>query len=166
MLKLIKPDKKYTESFEAFLNTFDTLSDAHGTWIYDEIYRWIDEFLERIDKSAKWLDPDYEIPATTYWLIMDELVVWTLNLRHSLNDFLLKKWWHIWYSIHTDYRWKWYGTGILKLWLEKAKEKWIEKVLVTCDDDNVASEKVILANGWVYENTIEGVKRYWIENIK
>jgi predicted acetyltransferase len=112
----------------------------------------------------KWLDTHYTIPCTTYWLMKEEIVVWTLNLRHSLNDFLLKEWWHIWYSIHPDYIWKGYGTEMLTLWLEKAKGKWITKVLVTCDDDNIASEKIILANGWVYENTIEWTKRFWIDN--
>ena len=38
--------------------------------------------------------------------------------------------------------------------------------VVTCDADNVASEKTILANGGVFEKTIdvEGteMKRYWI----
>lgn len=39
-------------------------------------------------------------------------------------------------------------------------------MLVICDDENKASEKTILANGGVFEKTIEvdGVimKRYWI----
>lgn len=38
---------------------------------------------------------------------------------------------------------------------------------ITCDVNNNASEKTILANGGVYENTIEvdgsQMKRYWIE---
>lgn len=50
--------------------------------------------------------------------------------------------------------------------LRKAKDLGIDKMLVTCDEGNVASEKVILANGGVYEKTIEvegsRIKRYWI----
>lgn len=42
----------------------------------------------------------------------------------------------------------------------------IDKVLVTCDVNNLGSEKTFLANGGVYENTIEVdgslMKRYWI----
>ena len=38
----------------------------------------------------------------------------------------------------------------------------IDPVLVTCDDDNTASRKVIEANGGVFEDQ-RGVKlRYWI----
>ena len=46
----------------------------------------------------------------------------------------------------------------------------IKKVLVTCDYDNIGSEKVILKNNGIYENTIkeEGkenfIKRFWINN--
>lgn len=43
----------------------------------------------------------------------------------------------------------------------------IEKLLVTCYVINKASEKTILVNGGVYENTIEvngsQMKRYWSE---
>lgn len=42
----------------------------------------------------------------------------------------------------------------------------IEKLLITCDVMNEASEKTILANGGVYEKTIDvdghKMKRYWI----
>lgn len=42
----------------------------------------------------------------------------------------------------------------------------IEKLLITCDIKNAASEKVILANGGIYEKTVDvdgcKVKRYWI----
>ena len=41
-----------------------------------------------------------------------------------------------------------------------------DKLLVTCDVNNKASEKTLLANGGVYENTIDvarsQMKRYWI----
>ena len=45
----------------------------------------------------------------------------------------------------------------------------LDKVLITCNDDNIGSEKVMLANGGEYESTVfepeEGVnlKRYWIK---
>ncbi len=51
--------------------------------------------------------------------------------------------------------------------LEIYRAMGIDKLLVTCDVNNKASEKTILANGGVYENTIDvdgsQMKRYWIE---
>ena len=56
---------------------------------------------------------------------------------------------------------------MLRLNILKAKALGIDKMLVTCEDGNIGSEKTILANGGVYENTIdvEGdkMKRFWIQ---
>ena len=55
---------------------------------------------------------------------------------------------------------------MLRLNMLKAKELGIDKILVTCNEGNVASEKTILANGGVYEKTIDvdggKTKRFWI----
>ena len=45
----------------------------------------------------------------------------------------------------------------------------IEKLLVTCEETNIASEKTILANGGVFEKTVEAdgsiMRRYWIDTV-
>ncbi|WP_075721302.1 GNAT family N-acetyltransferase [Roseburia sp. 499] len=65
-------------------------------------------------------------------------------------------------------RGKGYAKEMLRLNIQNAKAMGIEKLLVTCDVNNTASEKNILANGGVYENTIDvdgsKMKRYWIFN--
>jgi predicted acetyltransferase len=38
----------------------------------------------------------------------------------------------------------------------------LDQVLITCDTDNVASRKVIEANGGRYEDTRGNKLRYWI----
>jgi predicted acetyltransferase len=56
---------------------------------------------------------------------------------------------------------------MLRLNLLKAKELGITRFLVTCNVDNTASEKTILANGGIFEKMIDvdgsQMKRYWIE---
>ena len=56
---------------------------------------------------------------------------------------------------------------MLYLALKKCQELDIYKVLITCDDENIASFKTIEALGGVLENKIEDedelVRRYWIE---
>lgn len=58
---------------------------------------------------------------------------------------------------------------MLKQGLELSKQFGFDKVLCVCDEDNYASEKVILNNGGVFENKLYDedeqvfVKRYWIE---
>lgn len=55
---------------------------------------------------------------------------------------------------------------MLRLNTLKAKTLGISKLLITCDANNQASEKTILANGGVFEKMIEidgcFMKRYWI----
>ena len=63
-----------------------------------------------------------------------------------------------------------YATQMLRLTLEKAKERGIEKVRICCDHYNVASAKTIRANGGVLEDeqfdSSDGTltQRYWIQN--
>jgi predicted acetyltransferase len=55
---------------------------------------------------------------------------------------------------------------MLNLALKKCIELNIRKILITCDKDNIASAKTIIANGGIFENEIpynDKIKqRYWI----
>jgi len=55
---------------------------------------------------------------------------------------------------------------MLRLNIENARKMGIAKLLITCDVKNAASEKTILANGGIFEKTIDvdgcQMKRYWI----
>jgi predicted acetyltransferase len=84
-----------------------------------------------------------------------------------LNEDLLNSGGHIGYGIRPSERRKGYGAKMLALALEKCREFHIERALVTCDRDNIASAKTARKNGGVFENEcIEGdgniVRRYWI----
>ena len=63
----------------------------------------------------------------------------------------------------------WCGTDIVGLALEIARQMEMAKVLITCDDDNIGSARIIEKNGGVFENTYwesmlrTAKKRYWIE---
>lgn len=65
-----------------------------------------------------------------------------------------------------------YGKAILKLVLDQYKDLIEEdKILITCDDDNIGSYKIIEANGGILENKVENedagekflTRRYWIK---
>ena len=55
------------------------------------------------------------------------------------------------YSIRPKYRGKGYANEMLKLGLEKFKEKDINEVLISCKDFNIASKKVIEKNNGIFE---------------
>ena len=100
-----------------------------------------------------------------------EHLVGMTNLRHHLNDYLLTYGGHIGYSVRPSERQSGYATQMLRLTLEKAKERGIAKVRICCDHYNVASAKTIRANGGVLEDeaydSLDGTltQRYWISNV-
>lgn len=101
----------------------------------------------------------------------DGVILGAVSIRHYLNRTNIIDGGHLGYGICPEFRGFGYGDIILKLALKKLLEMGIEKVLVTCDFDNYASQKVILNNGGVLENQAldeDGitVNRYWIDNTK
>jgi predicted acetyltransferase len=62
-----------------------------------------------------------------------------------------------------------YGTRALALALDEARKLGLERVLITCDEHNIGSRKIIEANGGALEDLVETpyreslTCRYWIE---
>jgi predicted acetyltransferase len=85
-----------------------------------------------------------------------------------LNEDLLNIGGNITYEIRPSERRKGYGKKMLELALIEAKERGLDKVLITCDEDNIASKKIIEANGGVQDTPFfkEGMRatklRYWV----
>jgi predicted acetyltransferase len=71
------------------------------------------------------------------------------------------------YYVRRSERCKGYATEMLRQNLEKARERGIPRVMVTCTRGNLASEKVILKCGGVFEKEVpvddHFVRRFWIE---
>lgn len=91
-----------------------------------------------------------------------------IDLRHHIDHPVLGLWGgHIGYSIRPSERGKGYAKEMLRLNLEKCRERGMDKVMVTCSPQNVASAKTIIANGGVYEKDVhvdgKVIQRYWIE---
>ena len=114
--------------------------------------------------------PKEHVPATLLFAFNDEgKIVGRTSIRFELNDHLLKVGGHIGYGVCPSFRRKGYATQILAESLNYVRDniKGLKKVLVTCDEGNIGSEKTIRKNGGQLENIIEvdGVKkmRFWIE---
>lgn len=127
---------------------------------YDSFHEW----LIKADDASQGIGlEDWMVPQTIFWLYADGVPVGIGKLRHRLTERLREEGGHIGYAIGPKYRGKGYGKMLLKLMLEKAGEKGIDKVLLTIKNHNISSLKVAMANGGVVEHTNEIRKHIWID---
>jgi predicted acetyltransferase len=117
--------------------------------------------------------PPGQVASTFLFGFDGPKIVGRVSIRHSLNDFLLRLGGHIGYVVVPEFRRRGYATAMLGLSLRFAREQLgIDRVLLTCDDDNVGSIRTIEKNGGVLENVITGPdlakpkRRYWIEIVE
>jgi len=109
------------------------------------------------------------VPATEFWMVDEDGFAGRVSLRHELTDSLLRVGGHIGYTVRPTKRRRGYATRALQLALAEASRLGLEKVLITCDDDNLASRRVIEKNGGILENRLyreEGgvaICRYWVK---
>ncbi len=103
------------------------------------------------------------VPAKYFLIIDNERIVGAINLRYKDNDTILTCAGHIGYGIAPWERGKGYATEGLRLCLLKAWHMGMDKVLLTTDLDNYASQRVISKNGGVYERDIADKKLFWFD---
>src|SRR5712692_12078393 len=166
---LAEPSIVYKDSFLAGTRE----SQAEGLELFvnlDKTSENFEAFLQKLrDARDRAKIPSDRVPMSDFWLIDDNEYIGRLSLRHELNEALLTWGGHIGYEIRPSKRMRGYGKEILRLGLEKARERGLRRVLVTCDEDNIGSKKIIEYNGGKLENAInvEGMPvrklRYWID---
>lgn len=98
---------------------------------------------------------------------VDGVLVGRVSLRHDLNEWLAEVGGHIGYCVLPAHRRRGHATQMLRQSLVVAAGLGIPNVLVTCDEDNLGSRKVIEANGGVFERHAinpDGPlkRRYWV----
>ena len=91
-----------------------------------------------------------------------------IQVRHSLNEYLENYGGHIGYSVCPSERRKGYAAKMLAAVLPYCRELGLEKVMVSCADNNEGSRKTILKNGGVYDSAVFepdkkiNLEKYWI----
>lgn len=107
-----------------------------------------------------------EVPMTTFWLRIGGYPVGMSRIFHLQNFKLLNEVLNdvgfISYCVRPSERNKKYGNLILRKTLEKAREMKYGKVLLVCQEKNLASRKCIENNGGVFEKTHDAQCHYWI----
>ena len=164
--KLVEPTIDLKNAFLSMAEEFRAAGDDRFRLALEDFAA----YLEQLKNHERGEDlPSGRVPQNLFWLVKDARIIGAGTLRHHLNQELEKEGGHVGYSVRPSERRKGFGTLILKLTLEKAKERGLKRVLVTCDTDNAGSAKIIEKNGGVLaghdisERTGKQISRYQIE---
>ena len=158
--------REYRKEFLSVKSSFDGCSNLEK---YENIEKW--NLNCKLFEDESTLPPGYSI-GYQYLYVKDNTVVGMINFRPNAlsHPHLSKYGGHIGYSVKLNYRNKGVGTKMLSDFLSICKNKYsIDKVLITCFEDNIGSQKIIISNGGVFESNIfyppenKYLNRYWIE---
>ena len=171
-VRLIKLTKEYYNQLSKMIDEWKLDQEInhtnHSPWaIFKNDYHDFDNYLENLEIKEPL---DGKVPASVFFLLDEENndLIGAVNIRHYLNDYLLKYAGHIGDGIRPSKRNQGYATEMIRLALIECRKLGLDKVLMVCDKSNIASARTIIKNGGVLENEFMDKKgkiqqRYWID---
>jgi GrpB-like predicted nucleotidyltransferase (UPF0157 family)/predicted acetyltransferase len=172
-LRLERPDSKYKDSYLAAMAELQTEFEKTA-WVYlgkdephDTPAKDFETYVLRLRSMETEPLPNF-VKTNCYWSIYKDDVVGRIAIRGELNEDLSRVGGHIGYIVRPSFRQMGVATEMLRQILETEQARAIGKVLLTCREDNIASEKTITRNGGVLESivpdgAIPNKKRFWID---
>ncbi len=141
MLKLEFPNETHREMYEEMQSQWrkHEVSRVSTKMLkYDNIL----DFIEYVTLDKKWRP--WLVPASFFFLIDNKKIIWHLSIRHHIDHPNLRDiWGHIGYGIVPWEQQKWYGKKQLQLGLKEAKNLWLNEVMISSLEENIASYKII-----------------------
>ena len=162
----LEDKEKVLDYKQEFLVLDGTIDGSGGLDRFDSYEDWLQKINNDINEKTC---GEGRVPSALYLVYRkeDDKLIGFVQIRHKLNEFLLKKGGHIGDSVRPTERCKGYATEQISLALKECKKLGLEKVLITCSRSNIASAKTILKNNGILENEIKidgGItQRYWID---
>jgi len=179
MPTLRRPTPDVRESFLAAMEEFraegrgeawddsvlgDDLRKFGNNWSSpDGFEAYVGQLLAQSEEEAP--RPEGFVPATMLWWTDGHEFLGRLAIRHRLTPHLVERGGHIGYDIRASARRRGHATAMLRAALPVARELGIESVLITCDDTNIASKRVIENNGGVFEDQRGKKLRFWVPTV-
>ena len=171
MFELIDPTVDLRDSWLESAAEWDGVhQDGAGVWeasdlsTLDGFATWVGRLREQSDETRE-IEAG-RVHASYWWVVEGGTYLGAISLRHRLNDRLLEGGGHIGYGVRPSARGRGVATWALGAAVERARGRGMDRVLVTCDDTNVASARTIERNGGVLEDIrdtwLGRARRYWI----
>lgn len=172
MLQLIKRCEKYAQGYKEYCQEF---------YDHDVVYfrpadprrldeGWFQRTKSFYDLKEKGLLAGYP-KGFHYWAVDDGRFIGEFQLRTEFPEKVMNEIGSIGLAVRVSEWNKGYGTEILRLGLQIAKEHGMDRVLATINEKNAASIRVCEKLGGVYADSIEAeneaegrhvLRRYWI----
>ena len=172
MFALVTPDVSFYPSFaESHREWGGVHQDGAGLFAGDDVTSqagfeaWVRKLLdaENADGSGG------IVPCTYRWIISGSQYVGAIAFRHYLTPALLNSGGHIGYGVRPSARGQGAASWALRQVCDRLAERGEpDRVLLTCDDANVASARTIERCGGELEDVRVGAdgqpfRRYWID---
>lgn len=170
--RLVLPSARLQKSFIAAMDEFTEegrcgddsmigkdMERFGSTWHTPEGFAALLAKLENVRYTPP--NPNFVCSTTWWWAEGDEFIG-RIAVRHELNERLLEAGGHIGYDVRRSRRQEGHATRMLAAVLPEARKLGIRDVLITCTPANVASRRVIEANGGVLEDQRGDLLRFWI----
>ena len=167
-MNLVFPTERYRDEWYGILSEIENAGEKIIPYALKSNTDDYTEYLKITNDFSNGVNLNGWIPADTFFLVDGEnpRILGAVSIRYALNDYLLNFAGHIGYGVRPSERRKGYATEMLKLALDVCRSKGMDKVLICCDKDNIASARTMLKNGAVLENEVreddKTVQRYWI----
>ena len=168
---LVRPTKAHEADALGYIQEHRAVGEAHlhGASSLEKKPTY-DDWLLHLERQshADTVEPGW-VPSTTLFAVgkTDGRIVGVIDIRHHLNDFLASYGGHIGYGVRPCERRKGYAAEMLRLGLQTCKTLGLERVMLTCNKDNIASAKTIIGQGGILEREHvhtdgETIQIYWI----
>ncbi|MGH3413062.1 MAG: GNAT family N-acetyltransferase [Marmoricola sp.] len=172
MAELVDPDVRFQAPFLAAMAEFadegrcgDDSGIGHDLQKYGPCWHtreWFAAFVAARLAERDGPVADGWVHNTNLWWVEGEEYIGRMSIRHGLTDQLREVGGHIGYDVRRSRRRQGHATAMLRAALPIAHGLGIDPALVTCDDDNLASIRVIEGAGGVLEDRRGHKRRYWV----
>lgn len=142
-IKYIKEHIKYKSRINGSGLLFEYLNDYEG-------------WLKKLDYERNIVADNVLVPNETFFLVRvnDDKIIGMINLRLKLNERIKNSYGSIGYGIRPKERRKGYGKINLYLALLECQKRGIKKVIISCEKENIASSKTMLALGATFDKEV------------
>jgi predicted acetyltransferase len=167
--RLVSLEVHHVEALETFLSEFDSTPDElHGYFCHRD-----DSIEHAVALLRAWNNGERlaegRVPNSTWFWEVDGTLRAVINLRHRLTPLLEQDGGHIGYAVASSHRQQGIATAMLGSVLGQCRGLGIQRTLLICASDNLASIRTIEKHGGVLDGEgqsqfSQGKQRwYWID---